>query len=201
MHRCIAWRRKPSTPREPGDHVPVLLLRQFEARCRSPQRAGLETTAINALYGHGKRPIPGTLPNRFAWNRPLDRHPGRQRDILRVADEAFQSSLMCAARTAFRLTRLHPVRALAARPLTLSSVHPLRCEPRILAPRRHQALDSPNDGLHRARAAHDGAQYVGQGRALRCRRSRADAPGRRQACRRGAGAPRTHAARSRRTGR
>ena len=177
-------------PLQPGEKVPALLLRQFEARCRSSQPRD---------YRHECAPRPLHVPHLPPFGRPLHRHPGRQRDILRVADEAFQSSLMCAARTAFRLTRLHPVRALAARPLTLSSVHPLRCEPRILAPRRHQALDSPNDGLHRARAAHDGAQHVGQGRALRCRRSRAHAPGRRQACRRGAGAPRTHAACSRRT--
>ena len=74
-----------------------------------------------------------------------------------------KSENMCAARlhpsnqTAFRLIRLHSVRALAARSLTLSSVHPLPCKPRILAPRLHQALDTPTDGLRRPRAAHLGA--------------------------------------------
>ena len=67
------------------------------------------------------------------------------------------SETMCAAALHSVKSDLHSARAPAARSLTLSSLHPLRCKPRILAPHFHQALDTPTDGLRRPRAAHLGA--------------------------------------------
>ena len=74
-----------------------------------------------------------------------------------VDAQARLSETMCAAALHSVKSDLHSARAPAARSLTLSSLHPLRCKPRILAPHFHQALDTPTDGLRRPRAAHLGA--------------------------------------------
>lgn len=117
--------------------MPAVLHRQFEARAAVARREPAKTTAINAPH-HAKPPPPLRKGGIVRWIATLDASATEPR----VADEAFQSSLNVRGPTAFRLIRLHPVRALAARSLDSSSVHPLRCEPRILAPHPNTRLST-----------------------------------------------------------